>query len=269
MLKNKNCVVGNKILICFKWLLCIFFISTFLFASAQNESEKGLPFITNYEAKTYQAFPQTWSVQEDNRGIMYFGIDRNILEYDGIKWRLIDFSTNSTSTLVRTLTKDKNGVIYYGAYGDVGYLGKDSLGQTITKSLLNEVPKDNQNFLDVWSAYATDAGIYFQSHEYIFRLSNTAGEKREVKVWKPQTKFMFSFYVDGNYYVHQQGLGLYEMVNDSLIFIPGSEFLGKQRMQIMLPYPSARGGEKQYLVGMFYSGLYIYNGKTFHPFVTK
>jgi len=269
MLKVKNCVVGNKILICFKCLLCIFFISTFLFSSAQSESEKGLPFITNYEAKTYQAFPQTWSVQEDNRGIMYFGIDRNILEYDGIKWRLIDFSTNSTSTLVRTLTKDKNGVIYYGAYGDVGYLGKDSLGQTITKSLLNEVPKDNQNFLDVWSAYAADPGIYFQSHEYIFRLSNNAGEKREVKVWKPQTKFMYSFYVDGNYYVHQQGLGLYKMVNDSLIFIPGSEFLGKQRMQIMLPYPSGPGGEKQYLVGMFYSGLYIYNGKTFRPFVTN
>jgi GAF domain-containing protein/CheY-like chemotaxis protein/ligand-binding sensor domain-containing protein len=269
MLKNKNCVTGKKILISFKWLLCIFFISTFLFSSAQNESEKGLPFITNYEAKTYQAFPQTWSVQEDNRGIMYFGIDRNILEYDGIKWRLIDLSTNSTSTLVRTLAKDKNGVIYYGAYGDIGYLGKDSLGQTITKSLLNEIPKGNQNFLDVWSAYAAGAGIYFQSHEYIFRLSNNASEKKEVKVWKPQTKFMYSFYVDGNYYVHQQGLGLYEMVNDSLIFIPGSEFLGKQRMQIMLPYPSAPGGEKQYLVGMFYSGLYIYNGKTFRPFVTK
>ncbi|HET6723938.1 MAG TPA: GAF domain-containing protein, partial [Chitinophagaceae bacterium] len=79
---------------------------------------------------------------------------------------------------------------------------------------------------------------------------------------------MYSFYVDGNYYVHQQGLGLYKMTNDSLVLITGSEFLGKERMQIMLPYPAGPGGEKQYLIGMFYSGLYLFDGKTFRPFAT-
>ena len=273
MLKNKNCNFRNKrhkTFICIKWLLSILLLISFYSVFAQSELEKGLPFITNYAPKTYQAFPQTWCVQEDARGIMYFGIDRNILEYDGIKWRKIELDSNTVSTTVRTLTKDKNGVIYYGAYGDLGYLAKDSLGQTITKSLLDEIPKDNRNFLDIWSAYATDAGIYFQSREYIFKLSDNKPEKKRVaKVWKPQTKFMYSFYVDGNYYVHQQGLGLYKMINDSLVLVPGSEFLGKERMQIMLPYPAGPNNEKQYLVGMFYSGLYLYNGKTFHPFATK
>src|ERR1017187_7184413 len=112
MLKNITCIIKNKTLISFKWLLCISLITSFDSSSAQNESEKGLPFIKNYAAKSYQAFPQTWCVQEDNRGIMYFGIDRNILEYDGIKWRKIEFINNTASTIVRTLTKDKNGVIY-------------------------------------------------------------------------------------------------------------------------------------------------------------
>ena len=256
-----------RLFACKPFIACAFLL--FLALNTNAQSEKGLPFITNYSPKTFQALPQTWCVQEDDRGMMYFGIQTYILEYDGLKWRKITVG-NSASTVVRSLVKDKNGTIYYGAYGDLGYLDKDSLGQTITRSLLDVIPKANRNFLDIWSSYATDAGIYFQSREYIFRISgNNSGEKREVKVWKPQTKFMYSFYVDGDFYVHQQGLGLYKMINDSLVLVPGSEFLGKERMQIMLPYPAGPNNEKQYLIGMFYSGLYIYNGKTFRPFSTK
>jgi GAF domain-containing protein/CheY-like chemotaxis protein len=270
MPRNKSCFFTNNRLNCFKWLLSLLFITTLSTSKAQSELEKGLPFITNYSAKTFQALPQAWSIQEDSNGIMYFGVQNYILEYDGIKWRKIGFTVNSASTVVRAMVKDKNGLIYYSGYGDLGYLTKDSLGQTISKSLLDDIPKANRNFLDIWSAYATGNGIYFQSREYIFRLSdNKPGEKKTVKVWKPQTKFMYSFYVDGNYYVHQQGLGLFKMTNDSLILVPGSEFLGKERMQVMLPYPAGPNNEKQYLIGMFYSGLYIYNGKTFQPFSTK
>lgn len=243
------------------------------FASAQTESETGLPFITNYSAKTFKLSPQIWSVQEDDQGVMYFGAQNYILKYDGVTWRKIGFKVNPASMVIRSMAKNNNGTIYYGGYGDFGYLTKDSLGQTITKSLLDLLPAANRNFLDVWSANATGNSIYFQSREYLFRIGEKkpggSDKDREVKVWKPQTRFMFSFYVEGDLYVHQQGLGLYKMVNDSLMLIPGSEFLGKERMQVMLPYAAGPNGEKQYLVGLFYSGLYLYNGKTFRPFTTE
>ncbi|HEU4860156.1 MAG TPA: hypothetical protein VFT15_09985, partial [Chitinophagaceae bacterium] len=77
----------------FKAIIVLPFISAiFLFpsiANAQSESEKGLPFITNYAAKTFKALPQVWCAQEDDRGMMYFGIQNYILEYDGIKWKKI------------------------------------------------------------------------------------------------------------------------------------------------------------------------------------
>jgi hypothetical protein len=81
---------------------------------------------------------------------------------------------------------------------------------------------------------------------------------------------MYTFYLDDNYYVHEQGLGLFKMINDSLQLIPGSEFLGKERMQVMLPYTreGESGADKEYLVGLFYSGLYLFNGKTFKPFIS-
>src|SRR5215204_3239626 len=137
---------------------------------AQSESEKGLPFITNYSAKTYKALPQTWCVQEDNRGIMYFGIQNYILEYDGLKWKKLK-TGNNTSTVVRSMSKNKEGVIYYGAYSDLGYLDKDSLGQTAPKSLLDLLPVANRDFLDIWSTYCTGDNVYFQAREYVFRIS--------------------------------------------------------------------------------------------------
>src|SRR6185436_2530705 len=113
-------------------------------------------------------------------------------------------------------------------------------------------------------------GVYFQSREFIIRLN----EKNELKVWKPQTKFMYAFYLDGQYYVHEQGIGLLRLKNDELELIPGSEFLGQERMNVMLPYTppgtgNAGGTNKEYLVGLFYSGLYVFDGKNFSPFKTE
>ncbi|MCW3116640.1 MAG: hypothetical protein JWM28_722, partial [Chitinophagaceae bacterium] len=233
---------------------------------SQNNPEQGLPFITNYSAKTFGALPQTWAVVEDNRGIMYFGVQGTILEFDGVKWRKIALPPGGI--IARSFTKDSMGRIYYGAVGDFGYLGKDSLGQTITVSLLKYIPPSKRQFFDVWTVYPTPAGIFFQSREYIFLLN----AKNELKSWSPKTKFMYAFYNDGNYFVHEQGIGLLQLKNDSLELIPGSEFLGQERMHVMLPYsPSGitDTGKRQYLVGMFYSGLFIFDGKTFLPFTTE
>ncbi len=242
---------------------------TTLFLKAQPNPEIGLPFITNYTPKTFKALPQVWCAIEDTRGVMYFGIQSTILEYDGVKWRKVIFK-GTPPPVVRSLARDKNGVIYYGAAGDLGYLAQDSIGRTHAISLLPLIPKSYHNFYDVWTIHINGAEIYFQSREYIFRIN----EKKEVKTWMPKTKFMYSFFLDDNYFVHQQGIGLLKLEKDSLQLIPGSEFLGQERMQVMLPYspPTAKPGivvGKQYLLGLFYSGLYIFDGKNFSPFKSE
>lgn len=230
--------------------------------SAQKTAEKGLPFITNYKAKIYNASPQNWSVMEADNGLMYFGNSSTLLEYDGIKWRRI------SNHIVRAMAKDSRGRIFYGAYGDFGYLAPDSMGQMQLHSLLHHVPKDLRGFNDIWSAYAGADGVYFQARDRVFRLREKSSGKWEVKAWNPSTKYMYSFYLDGTYYVHEQGVGLLKLQGDQLQLIPGSEFLGAERTQVMLPYPSPQG-EKHYLIGQFYSGLYRYDGKTFKRFPTE
>ncbi|HET7117040.1 MAG TPA: GAF domain-containing protein, partial [Hanamia sp.] len=261
------------------FLLLIFSIAS---ASAQPGTEKGLPFITNYTTKMYNSGAQNWSIEQDNNGIMYFANSGNTgrstaMSYDGVKWNQILNSGFGTGVNTRCLVKDKDGIIYYGNVGDFGYLGHDSLGQTKAYSLIKYIQKDKRNFFDIWSAQITDKGIYFQSRERLFRLTKTGTGSNQQwisKSWEPATHFMYTFYLDGILYIHESGIGLLKMINDSLVLIPGSEFLGKDRVQIMLPYSESSasknsGSPKQYLFGAMGGNLYIFDGKNFRPFKTE
>src|SRR5215831_18813282 len=81
-----------------------FFFLSPLVSNCQAQPEKVLPFITNYAAKTFNALPQTWSVQQDENGIMYFGVQNYILEYDGVKWRKLTFQNNLSTNVCRSMT---------------------------------------------------------------------------------------------------------------------------------------------------------------------
>ena len=178
-------------------ICCIAGLLFSLLLKAQPNPEKGLPLITNYTPKTFKALPQAWCAIEDSRGIMYFGVQATILEYDGVKWRKVIFK-GTPPAVVRSFARDKNGLIYYGASGDFGYLAQDSLGQTQAVSLREYVPEAYRNFYDVWTIYVNGSEVYFQSREFIFRLN----EKKEVKTWIPKTKFMYAFFYDNtNYFI--------------------------------------------------------------------
>ncbi|HLA59819.1 MAG TPA: ATP-binding protein, partial [Puia sp.] len=225
---------------------------------------------SNYSPKTYDAYPQCWSITQDHNGVMYFGNGNEITEYDGSKWSKFNFTSQSQS-IPRAMITDKNGVIFFGLVNGVGYLVRDSSGNNVPHLLLDSIPPSKREFSDIWSIYETPEGYYFQARERIFRFTRNQENGHPgwtVKTWDPKSKFMFAFYIDGEYYVHQRGEGLFKMINDSLVLFPGSEFLGKQRMQVMLPY-KRNGTAKQFLFGTFYDGLFLYDGKQFKPFKTE
>src|SRR5699024_8396754 len=58
-----------------------------------------------------------------------------------------------------------------------------------------------------------------------------------------------------------------------LVLIPGSEFLGKDRLQVMLPYTKnvtqqGNFAQRECLIGSMSGNLTIYNGASFTPFRT-
>ncbi|MFD2200493.1 two-component regulator propeller domain-containing protein [Shivajiella indica] len=244
----------------------LFFLFVFVSVNisfSQINSSKGLPTITTYSPRDYKGHNQIWSIIQDERGLMYFGTSAGIIEYNGVSWNKLKFPNSSISVSNRAFLKDEDGRVYYGALGDFGYFDQDIRGNTVLVSLVSFLPKEEQIFNDVWTIQKVNGKFYFQTRDVIFIFDFKNGyDQPIIDIWKPDTAFMYTFYHNGVYYVHQQELGLFRMVNGKLELIPGSEFLGAERLQVLLPY----GNQEEFIVGMFASGFFHYDGKNFKRF---
>ncbi len=243
---------------------------------AQTHPETGLPFITNVSPKEYGASGTNWAIVKDDRGVMYFGNSNGLLEYDGATWRLILLPNQST---VRSLAKADDGTIYVGGVGDFGFLAADSLGQMRYISLMHEAPAEYNQFSDVWHARILDGSVYFLTNKVIYRWT-PAGTNPDhkanspenlhqsnagvMKIWPSEDRYHVSTVVNGVFYVRQWGIGLMQMVNDSLMLVPDGERFADERIYVMLPFD-----ENRILIGSRSRGLFVYDGRTFEPFETE
>lgn len=221
--------------------------------TAREASTFGRPIIRNYDPKEYGAAFNYWAIVQDRRGVMYLGNWNGVLEYDGVSWRLISTPNKSG---VRSLTIDATGCIYVGAVGDLGYLAPDSLGHLRFVSLLDHVPPENREFNEVWYSYATSQGIYFRTDKILLRW---AGQK--MQIWKPATSFSGLFVIHDHVYLQQWGIGLLEMIGDSLRMARGSGRFANERIYMMLPTT-----ENKILVGTREQGNFLYDGVAFQSF---
>ncbi|MCG8605262.1 GAF domain-containing protein [bacterium] len=254
-----------------------------LSVNTQTHQETGRPLITSYRSSEVGVNAQSWAFVQDDRGVMYIGTSPGVMEFDGAYWRTIPVANKS---FARSLAIDDNQRIYVGASADFGYLTPNSLGELVYVSLLPYVKETDRGFDYVWTTIVTPQGIYFQTHERIFRFSSPTGgiptsvelaglagknDPWQVKVWKPQGDFGYAFWHDGTYFVQQIGVGLMKMVGDSLQFLPGGEQFANDRLQVMLPFDRAGqpDGPKKYLIGTFTRGFFLFDGQSFRPFRTE
>lgn len=222
-----------------KSLIIIFSILTF---TVKGFSQT--PFISNFPPDVYKAATQNWAIVQDRRGVLFFGNNDGVLEYDGNTWRLI-----KTPTLVRCLAIDSNGRIYVGIRGDFGYLRPDSLGSYQYKSLKEKIQPTHLEFNDVWKIHASGNRVFFQSGEKIFVLQN-----EKFKVIYPKENFHLSFLANNKFYAHEQASGLMIYENDSLKLVEGGERFSNENIYEILPYK-----QNEILIVTRTQGLWIYD----------
>lgn len=218
--------------------------------SVTARPEAGRPFIRNYNPREFGAAFNYWAIAQDQRGVMYFGNWNGVLEYDGVSWRLVSTPNRSG---VRSLAVDANGRIYVGAVGDLGYLAPDSVGELRFVSLLDHVQPENREFNEVWYSYATSQGVYFRTDKILLRWANN-----RMQAWKPHTAFSGLFVVRDRVYIQQWGIGLLELVGDSLHITHAGGRFAHERIYAMLPYV-----DEKILVGTREQGLLLYDGVSF------
>ena len=245
-----------------RWIIPLLLLVTAPLGAQPPEggrAELGLPFLRNFSPKAYGAETQNWAFAQDARGVIYVANTGGVLEFDGLRWRLIPIGNE---TIVRTLAVDAAGRVYVGAHGDLGYLEPDAAGWTRYVSLLERIPQDARSFTDVWRIFPTPEGVYFTTFQRIFRLRGD-----EVRVWNPETTFHLSFRVRDRLFVRALDRGLMEMREGRLAPVPGGERFAQERIYGMLPWGADGAGA--ILVASRTQGLFVLDGESLRPFPTE
>ncbi len=197
-----------------------FQILFFIVASAQDKNESGSFPIYNFSPKTYNALEQNFGIIQDQRGIMYFGNNEGVLEYDGVSWRLIRTRKDKP---VMSLDIDSSGKVYIGSVNEFGFLEADSSGMIRFRPLSAKLDTAYQNFDVVWNTHTTERGIIFQTSDYLFIYNQDS-----IKIIASEAPILESFYVNDILYANIQSIGLAQLDGDSLVLLPGGEIFSDE-----------------------------------------
>jgi signal transduction histidine kinase/CheY-like chemotaxis protein len=223
-------------------------------AQAARHPEEGRPFVRHYQPAEIGGTSQIWSILQDKRGVIYAGTNSGIGEFDGSTWRRIKSGAGSA----RALAMDAVGTIYVGTADNFGYLAPDGKGELQFVSLKSKLPQAEQNFNDVWRAFAIDSGVYFQTEQAIFKWAGG-----QLAIIKPTSRFNRLSEADGRLYISMPETGLNVLEADAFKPLPGTRQLALEPYPIILRYD-----EKRLLVGTRSNGLFLYDGATLTPFRT-
>ncbi|MDJ0763567.1 MAG: SpoIIE family protein phosphatase [Myxococcota bacterium] len=208
--------------------LALLSIIALLPRAALASLEIGEPLIRNFEPGEYGGHLQVWAVTQDKRGVMYFGMMGEIIQFDGTYWKSIELANRMT---VRSLATDSDGVVYVGGVSEFGYLASNQEGQLSYQSLKGQIPLESRPFKDVWRLFTTSHGVYFITIDQVFRW-----HENRVTVFSLGTQVATK--ISDNLYIHTQN-GIAEISKDGLSHLPNSAFKEETYGTIHLfPFPT-------------------------------
>ncbi len=210
----------------------------------------GIPFIRNFPKREYKAGTQNWGIAQDQKGFMYFANNEGLLVFDGVGWQLYKMPNSS---ITRSVYITETGIIYVGAYNELGRMEYSKNGKLEFKSLKKNIPTDFQNFDDIWNITSFEGKIVFQSYASIFILGNDS----LFTVVKAPFRIQNSFKVREKLYFNDIENGLYELDGGKLVPLPGCQSLKGEEITSILP--SSFGDELLFFT--LKNGVFVYDGR--------
>ncbi len=136
-----------------------------IFFPFQLKSQKGSPYIVNYEIdKKYNL--RNWAIIQDHNQIMFFANRKGILTFDGNEWDLI-----SLPSLPLVLKKHPTeNIIIVGCNNDIGYINKDKKGNYKYNPIIND--SINIGFIVDMEIFNDDLIVLSDEFITIFSLEN-------------------------------------------------------------------------------------------------
>ncbi|MEM9820910.1 MAG: triple tyrosine motif-containing protein, partial [Bacteroidota bacterium] len=209
----------------------------------------------NYSKETYRGGTQTWKIVQDEQGIMYFANNNGLLTFSGNRWQVFP---NANRTIIRSIAIAKDGKIYAGGQGEIGYYAPDSNGMLFYHSLNDLIPPGHRNFADIWTIIILEEQIFFLSTSKILLLENG-----QINSYTLDGRINFMGTLNNQIVAQRDNQDLFVFQNDRFIPLPGGQDFSAQVIEI-LTRPDG-----QVLFVSLKSGIYFYNLSTLQKWRTE
>ncbi len=218
---------------------------------AQKFSELGTKRIKYFSAEEYNGHSQNWSVFQDKRGMLYFGNNDGVLQYDGVLW------TRITNSNVRCFAQGKGRRIYAGGDNDFGYFEPDSSNRNSWVSLSKKLPKEYKNYVSVLTIHQIADKTVFFAFRGIFIFQNDS----LLKVILPETDFRFAFNYKNHIYLRQTDIGLMEFRNDRIYMVSNGKYFADKPIYMFAPFDKNHA-----IIATKQNGLFLVNINNINKF---
>lgn len=189
------------------------------------------PIVRSYSVSDYNAGIQNWSIAQDERGVMYFGNNNGLLEFDGSAWRLYELPTKG---IVRAIYISKDGRIYVGSYEEFGYFVRTPYGTLEYHSLKNKVKDFAFHNDEIWDIACVQGEIVFQSFGSLFFYNGNSVEGIRMKNLP-----LNLFQVGNTFYSQRINGGLYVFAGREMKELIPRKAFGDSDVLVGLPYDDA------------------------------
>lgn len=236
----------------FRIIFLIYCISYIQFAPGQDFT----PIVKQFGKNDYQASNQNWSVTQDRNGIMYFGNNLGLLEFDGSMWEIYRMPQNK---LVRSVLAADDGRIYAGSFEEFGFFERQANGKLVYSSLSMQLKDYTMTNDEIWTITILGKKVIFQSFTSYFIYENGS-----VKGYRQPVTFLFFSNHKNNIFVHTTQYGYCRLDLNQHKLIPVNQQPVKGAILSLLSFSDGRT-----IAVTRNDGLYEYDGSTFRRFVTS
>ncbi len=211
------------------------------------------PDVIRYTRQQYGAYNQNWGlVQHGKTRFMYAANSKGLLEFDGSNWKTYELPGKQ---VVRSVAVDAQGDVYTGALGEFGYWRPNATGELAYHSLRSLIRGRSFRSEEIWHILVTPDGVLFQSFAYMYRY-----HRGRVQQLYPPGNILFVHQVRDRLLLGVLDKGLYDLQNDRFVRVKGSEFLGRETVNTLLPADTTG-----LLIGTE-RAVYRYDGTSFRVF---
>lgn len=232
-----------------------FLLFILFFISINSFAQEFTPIVTQFSKKDYNASNQNWAVCQGNDGIMYFGNNQGVLEFDGSLWITHHIPGNK---IVRSVLVGKENRIYVGSFEEFGYFEKNANGQLVYHSLSALLKGYKMQNDEIWRILDLNGTIIFQSFTSFFTFKN-----QKVEGNRYPFSFVFFNIYNQRIYTHTSQFGFSVFDSGKKTFVPVNNVRLKSPVISVLTFDSTHA-----LLATNSDGLFLYDGNTVTPFVT-